>query len=169
MVNTKRYDINYTKLVMERIPFDLLEFEDVKAFAFRLVAPIVRTFNQLITFRNLLLYKISITPQVCYLEKMLNNQYDTTERRIYIEDGSQFPELFIFQEEEDEVTYLFQESELGAAETFLFTEGEGTGDGSFDFVVYVPNTVPFDFNEMTSLIDNFKLDSKRFAIQTFAE
>lgn len=167
MVNTKRYDIDYTKFVKTRIPFELLGFEDLFALLMILVGSVTRTYNQLITHRNLLLYKLSITPQVCYLEKMLNTQYDPTERRIYIEDGKQFAELFIYQEAEEQPVFLYQEDEEDKPEIFIYTQGEGTGEGSFDFVVYVPVAVPFNIDEMGSLIRTFKLAGKLFYIQTF--
>ena len=167
MVNVKRYIIDYVKLVRDRVPSPLLDFADVLAYLQILSGPFVFVYNQLNAFRTLLIYKITITPQVCYLEKLLNDQFDNNLRRIYIEDGNIYEGTFIFQEAEETPVFLYQEGEAGKPLKFIYTEGESSGEGSFDFVVYVPGALSFDFNEMSSLIRQFKLASKLFAIQTF--
>jgi len=166
MTNIKRYIIDYVKLVSERLPDPQINTAEVKAFVLVLVGPVVALYNQLLTYRNFLKYKISITPQVCYLEKMLNDQYDNALRRIYIRDGSQFAALYLFLEGEDLPIFIFTEAEV-AQITFLFTEGESSNDGSNDFVVFYPAGLSFEMNEMISLIRNYKLASKKFSIQPF--
>jgi hypothetical protein len=167
MTNIKRYIIDYVKLVIERLPDPQINTAEVKAFVLVLIGPVVALYNQLLTYRNFLKYKISITPQVCYLEKMLNDQYDNALRRIYIRDGSQFTTLHLFLEGEDLPIFIFTEAEVAAQVTFLFTEGESSNDGSFDFVVFYPAGLSFEMNEMISLIRNYKLASKIFSIQPF--
>lgn len=167
MVNVKRYIIDYVKLVRDRVPVDLREFPELMAYLNIIAGPVVSVYNSLNLFRNLILYKLTITPQVCYLEKMLNNQYDNTLRRIYIEDGAQYEGQFVFQESEDQPLFIYTEAEVDKPDVFIYTEGESSGVGSFDFVVYVPTAVSFDVNEMSSLIRTFKLASKIFSIQTF--
>jgi len=168
MINVKRYIIDYVKLVSERLPDPEINTDEVKAFVLVLVGPVVTLYNQLVTFRNFLQYKLSITPQVCYLEKMLNNQYDNALRRIYIRDGSLFDGIFIFQEAEPELPiYLYTEAEATKPKTFLYTEGETNGSGSYDFIVFYPAGLSFEMSEMVSLISQYKLASKIFSIQPF--
>lgn len=164
MINVKRYVINYSKLVTQRIPEEL-SVDEVINFVKVLVSPVVTLYNQLIAFRDLLLYKITITPQVVYLEKMLNDRYDNIERRIYIEDGLTYDPIYVYTEAELKPIYLYTESEMGPG-NFLFTQGE-VSQVSNDFIVYVPLAVSFDVNEMTSLVSAYKLASKLFKIQTF--
>ena len=121
MVNVKRYIIDYVKMVRDRVPVDLREFPDLMAYLNVIVGPVVSIYNSLNLYRNLVLYKLTITPQVCYLEKMLNNQYDNTERRIYIEDGSQYEGQFVFQDADSRrvflalwiVVFLFVQPKIG--------------------------------------------------------
>jgi len=163
MTNVKRYIINYTKLVEQRIPED---FRKDKAIAFFkvFVSPFVLIYNSLLSFRTLLLYKLSITPQVVYLEKMLNDRYDDTERRIYITDGKEYTPLFLYQKSELKPTFLFLKSETGFLKTLLYLKNE-TGQFTFDFVVHVPSVVSFNSNELVALVNNYKLASKTFKIQ----
>jgi hypothetical protein len=167
MTNVKRYIIDYVKFVTERLPDPEIRREEVVAYAMALVSPVITLYNQLLAFRSLLLYKLTITPQVCYLEKMLNDQYDTDLRRIYISDSNQYEGLFIYTEGEDQPLFLFTEAEVAKPKTFVYTEGEGSIDGSNDFVIFYPVGLEFEMNEMISLINTFKLASKLFSIQPF--
>lgn len=165
MVNVKRYVVNFAKFVTERIPEEL-RFDDVIAFCNRIVEPLVSVYNQLIAYRDFVKYKLTITPQVVYLEKMLNDRYDNSLRRIYIEDGKTYDPIFIFTEPENQPVYLFTEAETGKPVQYLFTEGE-VGQFTFDFIVFVPLDITFDVNEMSTRVKEYKLASKLFKIQTF--
>lgn len=165
-MNVKRYDINYTKLAAQRTPEEIrLPF--LLALFNVLVRPLVTTYNSLKTFRDQMLYRLTITPQVVYLEKMLNDRFDTSLRRIYILDGKQYDPLYVFLPAELKWVWLYKKSETPPKPArFLYTKGE-TGLTTFDFVVYVQVSIPFDINEMTSLINDYKLASKDFKIQTY--
>jgi hypothetical protein len=166
MINIKRYIIDYVKFVTERLPDPEIRRVEVVAFAMALVSPVITLYNQLLAFRSLLLYKLTITPQVCYLEKMLNDQYDSDLRRIYIEDAIHYESLFLFLEGENLPIFISTEGE-SAPITFVYSEGETNTDGSNDFIVFYPLGLSFEMNEMISLIRTYKLASKLFSIQPF--
>lgn len=163
MTNLKRYDINYAKVVTERLP-EPIRTTEVIAWISRLCDPFVYIYNLVISFRQAKLYELSITPQVCFLEKMLNDRYDNTLRRIYIKDGQRFDAVYDYLAAEAHTDYLYLQSEGHADYDFL--QGE-IGAFSFDFVVFVPSSIIFDINEMNGLVNNYKLASKFFTIQTF--
>lgn len=163
MVNVKRYIINYTKLVHERIP-DELSHPLFTALALVLVTPFVLVYNSLLTFRIQLLYKLSITPQVVFLEKMLNDRYDTTARRIYIRDGKEYNPIYLFQKSEFKPTFLFQKTETTPLKIHMFLKNE-TGQYTYDFIVYVPAVVAFDMNELMALVNIYKLAAKSCKVQ----
>lgn len=164
MINVKRYDIDYTKLVTERVPQELQVPEHVN-WVYRLVSPIVYVYNQLNLFRASLLYKISITPQVCYLEKMLNDRYDSLLKRITIIDGVQYDQAYLFTRPEAKPIFIYRKSELKPPK-FFYLRGETSNLESFDFVVNVPVAVSFDVNEMKSLLNAYKLAGRYYTIQT---
>lgn len=164
-MNLKRYVINYTKLVTQRIPFDL-RFPEVVAYLMILAAPFIGLYNNFLLFRDQVIYKLTITPQVVYLEKMLNDRYDTTLRRIYIMDGQEYAQLFIYRKAELKPLFLYRKSEVAKPKNYLYVSGE-VGQSTFDFVVFVPVEIPFDQNEISSLIESYALPSKDYNIQTF--
>lgn len=164
MTNVKRYDINYTKLVNQRIPEPLRTSESI-AWLVLLASPFISLYGKVISFRQSTLYKLGITPQVVYLEKMLNDRYDATLRRIYILDGQEYNPLYIYTQLELKPVWLYTKSEVGKPRVDLFTAGE-VGQFTFDFVVYVPVAISFDVNEMSSLLNTYKLAGKIYDIQT---
>ena len=162
-VNTKRYDINYTKAVTQRIPVPIQK-DRTTAWLLVLVTPIVFIYNLLLSFRALIIYKLTITPQVCYLEKMLNDRYDTIDRRIYIADGKEYNPIFIYRKVEVKPAFFFRKSESTALKQILYLKNE-TGSFTFDFVIHIPVEVLFDQNELVALVRTYKLPAITFKIQ----
>jgi hypothetical protein len=163
-MNVRRYIIDYRRLVTQRIPF-IMRWDDVISFLMILASPFVKGYNNLLAYRDLLIYQLTITPQVVYLEKMLNDRYDTALRRIYIEDGKQYNPLFVFRKLELKPVYLFRKSETLKPKRYVYVIGEA-GQQSFDFVVYVPLGMTYNEIELKALVNNYKLASKIFTIQT---
>ena len=129
-----------------------------------LVSPVVYNYQQFINFRKNKLYELGINSQVCKLEKLLNDRWDFTGRGIYIDDGLEFPPLYLYKDAELKDVYVYKEVE--AQPVFLYTNGEG-GALADDFIVFVPVAIVFDTLEMRSLIMRFRLPGMKFKIQTY--
>lgn len=162
-MNEKIYDINYRKLVTWLVPVPLRGVV-MLSWLMALVSPFIDLYNNLIRFRDAVLYRLTITPQVVYLEKMLNDRFDIIERRIVIKDGQEFLPLFLFKKAEVKPIFFYRKSETTKPKTHLLTKGE-VGAFTWDFVVFVPVLVPFDINEMIALINAYKLADKVYKIQ----
>lgn len=124
--------------------------------------PVNDLHSRFVYYRNNALYRLSITPQVCYLEKALNDRYDVIERRIYITDGVELSGLPLFLKVENKPTVFSRKSE--GNEQVLYTKAE-TAYFSADFVINVPVTVPFDISEITAFVNGYKLASKTFKVR----
>ncbi len=159
-MNNAIFNIIYSKLVQWLTP-SMLRKQKMLAWLNVCISPVTFVYNNLLRFRTLTLYRLSITPQVCYLQKLLNDQYDYISRRIRIVDAVQTDPLYLFQDVEEKPVWLFMDAE--ASPEWLFTDGEAS-DLKDDFIVIVPLDVPFDKNEMMSLINAYKLASKQFTI-----
>jgi hypothetical protein len=110
---------------------------------------------KLLAYRNKVNYDISITPQVCYLEKALNDRYDTILRRIRVDES-------VFRD----ITYIKLDSEqrnqyLGSF--FIYNTIE-SGYQSFDFYIVLPAGVLLPLNEIRVFVSKLKLASKTFDI-----
>lgn len=134
----------------------------VLAFLNAYVTPLVFTYQSFLKFRKAKLYQLMITPQVCYLERLLRDRFDFTLRRIEIEDAIWHSPWYLYQEAELKPEYLFIESENQPV--FLYTDNEA-GSIKDDFVVLVPQDIVFDDNEMRSIINSYRLAGKRYKIE----
>lgn len=103
-------------------------------------------------------YQLSHDSRVFSIEAVLNDQFDTAARRIYIDDGPNRERLYIFTPDEEKPLYLGTQ--------YLYNPAD-YADTGVDFIVYVPNAVPLSAQGlilMNSLITKYKLASKRYQI-----
>ncbi len=107
-------------------------------------------------------YEMSITPQVCYIEKALNNYYHLSgERRIYITEPFAVEGKFFFREP-DKKDFHF-------ADTTFFIDDTHYNGYDTDFIVVIPvvQGVPVvqKSDTMFALVEKYKMVSKLFSIK----
>lgn len=163
-MNPLFYNIDFNKLVLDKLP-SILRQQKIIAYLKIAASPFVFVYQIFLNYRKAKLYDLMITPQVCYLEIMLNDKYDFTQRRIYIEDGVEQPALYLYQDAEDKDIYLFTDAENDPK--LLYTDGEIEGISSDDFIIKVPVDIIFNQLEMRSAVQRKRLPGMRFKIQTF--
>lgn len=157
------YDINYNKLTGWVTPDPLRKTKLLRLLGL-LISPIVSLYQTFLLYRSAKLYTLKITPQKCYLELLLNDRYDFTLRRIYIDDSSDKPPLYIYQHAELKPKFIYRRSENNPR--YIYTTGE-SGDIKNDFIVFVPLDISFELAEMISLLKVYKLAGTKFKIQRF--
>ena len=160
-MNNAIYNIVYTRLKLWLTP-GLLTKAKLLAWLGIMVAPVQFLYQDLLRFRTQKLYELAITPQVCYLQKMLNDRYDYVQRRIVIVDAMEQDPVYIFRTSENKPQFFYRRSENQPV--YFFTRGE-SGALRNDFVIQVPAAIVFPSAEMRSLVQTYKLAGKKFAIQ----
>lgn len=159
--NDNRYDIDWRKLTMWLTPYDWRRPEDL-ALANAYTFTINRTHTDFVYFRNNVKYRLGITPQVVYLEKLLNDRFDIVLRRIRIVKGIAYAAVPLFMKEELKPVKMSLKSE---ALPVVFYRKEETEMFTVDFIVKIPILVPFDEKELRAYLDNDVLPSKVYKIQ----
>jgi hypothetical protein len=104
------------------------------------------------------LYRIEHNGQVCYLRAVLNDIFDSQERRITITDAFRYNFVY-FYPELDEKAVLHN--------TVLYPRAEFVGGEAVDFNVIIPTALgltPDQETRMRSILDEYKLVSKKYAI-----
>jgi len=152
--------IDFRRLILWLLPVNLRTTVH-DAWLRALYAPLRSIYSLFIARRDANLYWLFITPQVCYLEKMLNDRYDSAERRIYITDSTPVTPVYIYLEEEQKPVYIYTEEEQKPV--YIYTEAE-INAGRADFIVNVPASVSYNDREMQALLDRYKLAGKRYEI-----
>jgi hypothetical protein len=160
-MNSNIFNIDYNRLVRWLIP-PALRQENTIAWLRALVKPSVIVYHSFRRYRRQKLYELMITGQVCYLERLLNDKYDYTLRRIRIVDSVDRSPVVFYQEDEQKPVVFYQEGE--GPEVVFYTEGEA-GNLRDDFIIEVPLSIVFITNEMIELVKIFKLAGTIFSIQ----
>lgn len=120
--------------------------------------------NEFYSFFDSIKYDLTFNGQVIMLEHLLNDKFDNEERRIYIEDAIQIPELLLYNiSENNELKYIYNKLESKPA-TYLYNKLEY--DNEFDFTVFVPSDISDYLIEMNFLLNKYKLAGTRYQIKT---
>lgn len=155
------YRITYSYLVRWWTP-KYLRQDFWLTFVGVLIQPVATLWRGFMSFRRDKNYQLTITPQKCYLEQLLRNRWDSTLRRIYIDDGIDKPPFYLYQTAENKPVFINPVTPV----KWLYTTAENF-DLVDDFVVYVPMDVVFDESEMRSLLNAYKLAGTKFTIQRY--
>lgn len=158
----KLFNIVFTKLIQWLTPH-MLRKPNMLSWIRVVISPVTYVYNNLLRFRQRKQYELSITPQVFSLEKMLNDKYDPVGRHIYITDPEEKDPVYLFTDDEQKDEYVFADSE--DQYLYLFVDSETTAYLD-DFIVLVPYDLVYNYNEMRSLINNYKLASKQYKISS---
>lgn len=159
--NSNIYDVNWEKITTWLLA-PATRRQRMLALAKALTSPINDIHTRFGFYRVNVLYRLGITPQVCHLERALNDRYDVMDRRIYISDGVEMDALPLFLKAESKPVKLYKKSE--AIHQVLYTKSE-TSIFSADFIVNIPITVPFDIAELIAFVNSYKLASKTFKVK----
>lgn len=157
------FDIDFTKLTTWLLPAPLRSATWL-AWVRVMVSQVVVLYQAFGRNRAANLYGLGITPQVCYLEKLLNDRFDTGLRRIYIGDPEEQTGYFIYQDAEDKPLLLFTDAEAEGVTTYTDTEA---GVSSVDFVVFVPVSLIFNQQELLALLDVYKLAGTSYILNYY--
>lgn len=107
-------------------------------------------------------YDLTFNGQTIYLEHFLNDQYDPTLRRIYIEDIDTDDTLYLFNKsEQNELTHLFNQSENEPA-LYLINQSESIT--TVDFQIIIPGDVVFDELVLRKRFDQYRLAGPNYEI-----
>ena len=161
-MNQRIFDISYKKLTTWLVP-EVLRKSRTMALLSALVSPVVYIYNLFLINRRNNLYKLMITPQVCYVEMALNDKYDSSNRQIKIVQPKRKDPLFVYKKIETRPVQLYTKVEASKPKVWLYQKGEASAF-QYDFIVQVPATVSFNMNEMTAVIDGYILPDKVYKI-----
>lgn len=179
---TNFFNIDFKRLILSLLPTFLrkpLLYSLLKA----MVQPVITVYDSFTKSRSENLYKLKITPQICYLRKMLNDSFDIDLRGIYISDGN--PSNWVIAYPQARFNATDGKQPLWAASAnetqlnkLIFTTNAGVtivprqgdiGASGLDFNVMVPSRLRgiADEKRMISLVNYYKLASKRYAISYY--
>jgi len=146
-------NVNFRKLLFLLTPSFLRKSRLLKPLLNAFAIPFQKEKKENDNFFNEINYSLQITPQVCYLTRLLNDKCDPDMRRIYITE----PEVispFYFIANEDYGMYYFDDDEYFS----------NRNNYIYDFIVNVPEDVEASDIYISALLDKYKLISKIYQI-----
>ena len=156
-MNSKIFDIDFEKLGRWLLPVRKRK-PAMLAFVLVLAVPFVFIYASFKAYRKQKLYELSLSPQICYVRKLLNDLYDKAARRIYITNAEPRESPFVYRRAENKPLYLATQKYLyGTDETILYD----------NFTVHVPAVLGLDLVEVAGLLSTVVLPGMKFKIETF--
>jgi hypothetical protein len=158
------------ELLTHNLPPRLRGLERLTAWLQVLTTPSVFLKNLYENYVNGERYKLQFNSQVMYLEHRLNDQLDSVERRIYIDDtlDSQVVQTVIYRKSDRQPsTVMFRKTDnAGANRAVIWRKTDLNFDA--DFVVYVPavfNTLEA-YRNIKNIVNYYRVAGRRFTIQS---
>lgn len=160
------YDINWDLLVKRMLPTSKrstwhLEWLD------SVLNGVIVLYNDFQTFKSSTLTELSYNSQKLLFEKALNDNFDATEKRIYIDNSADDLEdsfcYAISEGEEDAYCYKLTEEPFSGRYTYRIFEYVNP----LDFTVFVPLALTSLTENIKALVNFYKLAGKRYIIEYF--
>lgn len=159
----KIYILDYRTLVIWLLPTFLRKANHI-AWLDSLCTPLKEVYEAFLKYRDRVNYKLSHNSQVCYLQAVLNDAFDSQQRRIAIENGRFLQALYVYTAEEQRPVYIGSQ--------YIYTD-EDLLSGNTDFVIKVPlelrpsGAIALEglVNDIKALTNEYKLASKTYNIQ----
>lgn len=136
MIWDRIYTADFKAFGVNLLPLELRK-PKMASWIICMLKPVVNLHTQFINYRRKTVYKIDHTSQVFSLEKVLNDAFDQSERRIYIVDGVYRSALYFYNPDENEPVHFYSQEE---DEAQYFYNPEELQNLDVDFVVVLPQS-----------------------------
>jgi len=153
------FKIAFTKLVQWLIP-TWLRSNTMVLFVLAANKPLREAYDNFLTYRDAVNYKLAHNGQVCYLQKVLNDSFDIINRRIRVVDFIVFGKVFLY--DWDNIPAIKYSD--GVTDEFLYPDDIG-----LDFTVQVPGAIINTAAKLALLkakVNEYKMDGKNFYVET---
>lgn len=127
------------------------------------LTPFKNLYNGFLVYRRSAKYKIEHTAEVFSMENVLNDSFDVSLRRIYIEDGIYINPAYFYEPEEDKPVRFYEEDPA-----VRFYEEQELENLDVDFVVVLPSEITLSaayLIRLRSLIDFYKPRDKTYTLR----
>jgi hypothetical protein len=151
------FKVDLYKLIVWMTPV-WLRTDNVIILAKAWVSPLVDVYNQFVIFRTAKLYRLQYNCQVCFYQKVLNDQFDALQRRIQIIDFDGHDRIYFWSDAAKQDVYFGTQN---------FWPDASYLDSGIDYTVQIPAdvaTTNSDYQHLIGLINEYKFASKGYNI-----
>lgn len=155
------FNINFKKLAILWLP-TFLRKSLLMNFVAVLVAPLESLYIIFLRVRKKNLIQVRTTCQKFSMQKRLNDEFDTVERRVKIVPAVIYNGVYLYTKAEDDAKKTKTKWLHTAKPIYLRTESELYSE--FDFIVEIPNTGINEYR-LKGEIEYYMLQSKNYKIE----
>lgn len=152
------YNINWFRLV-KMLVLPAINKPTLLAFINSGLSPLRSRYDEFLGFKADAEYRVNHNGQICYLQKMLNDKFDNSLRRIKVQNVKPKARLWFYYEQDDKPVYFYNEADHPE---FFYNPEDYYNE--FDFEVLIPTVLNTQTNLMKVQINYYKLYSKNFQI-----
>lgn len=157
------FNIDFYRWIGQNLPIKRRTTKNMHLL-FALCAPAVQLHENFMRYRRATNYKLDHTPQVFSIEDVLNDAFDRTQRRIFIEDGIYTFPVYFYDRASDKPVFFFNR----ANDTKVrFYDRKSLGKLDVDFTVVLPQGILISDAEMIrlrALVDFYRLPDKTYTV-----
>ena len=166
-LNLDIYKIDFAKVSERLTPF-FWRTPIYLSYLKSALAPLQTDNNEFFAYVSAVWTKLQYTGQHLALEEFLNDNYDDTLRRIFIDENNlTFERIDLYDDGEVDPTplSLYDDGEIDPAPISLYDDGEGLGGDNF--TVNIPVAIVFNEDILRSQLDFYVIAGKNYNIVTF--
>lgn len=157
------YNIDYSRLVALLLPIRR-RTSAMLHWLLSLIEPVAQLHIQFLRYRDVTNYKLEHTSQVFSLEDVLNDAFDASQRRIFIEDGIYTFPVWFYDRADDKPVLFFNRAD---DEKVRFYDRKALGKLDVDFTVVLPAGLAISdagMIRLNALVDFYKLPDKTYTV-----
>lgn len=109
-------------------------------------------------------YDLQFDGRVIYLERLLNDLFDPTNRDIYISDAPVVEQLYLFNQIEDNEPTILSNVIEDMPPVYVYNSSEAA---AYDFYINIPVGVTFNADLIAAKMAMYVHAGKRYKIKTF--
>lgn len=165
------YSWDITKFVTYLLPSFLRKAKQI-AWIKACLAPMNTLNADLVQFVTDTRYRLNFTGQVISLQRLLNDKFDNTLRRIYIGDGNNI-EKFVARTGSnnppapEQKVFATGASSYAGEDFAIFATSETGSSELYDFTINIPSALTYNANTLNALVNIYKRAGRKYKILTF--
>lgn len=155
------FNVNFDTFIFQWLPVKLRKNTQI-AWLKTLLAPIKILYSDFTNARKRNLLYAKTTPQVVYLENLLNSLFDPNLKGIKIVDGEEINATYVYTDNDPRGLIVYPEGHTDAAYIY------NSEPSKWDFVVLIPshlNLSDTDKLNLKNILNQFKLPVKTYLIK----
>lgn len=159
------YDFDIAKLIRRYVPVALRHPINLQ-WAYVLCSWLARIHSEFLAWRqDTIIAEYRYNGLIHSLEWMLNDRFDTLDRRIYITVVDQIPVYYHQDQADPTAAVLMDEGQMSGY--YHLDQGAAVANYDYEFLVHVPVSLSFDDELMFQLLDLYRYAGRRPAIRLF--